>query len=328
MLDPTTLFTYERDIDARTLRGSTLLVTLEAYTDAGHAQALIEAHLKDALPHRLIGRLDLDQVHDYAGRRPEITLERDRFLDYAQPEILLTELTSPSDEPFFLLSGAEPSFQWERVAAAIRIIVEQLGIERIVLVQGFPAPMPHTRPLQVTAFADDPANIRAAKGLPASFRMKASFTSMLTVRLGQAGHPTVGLVAHVPQYLAEVDYPESAIALLRAFEEESGLTMPIGALAPSARTAREEIEAQTAEAPQLQQLIGALEDNYDRTVLEGGDGHASEAPAEEALPSSEELAAELDRFLRDLDDSPSSSPEGPAGSSDSADPEDGSGSDA
>ncbi len=39
-MDPTTLFSYERHVDSRALRGRTLIVTLGgAFSDAGAAQA-------------------------------------------------------------------------------------------------------------------------------------------------------------------------------------------------------------------------------------------------------------------------------------------------
>jgi hypothetical protein len=73
-MDPTTLFTYERHVDARSLRGDTLVVTLGAFSDAGGAQQLVDAGVLNSLSNRVIGRFDMDQVHDYTGRRPEITL--------------------------------------------------------------------------------------------------------------------------------------------------------------------------------------------------------------------------------------------------------------
>lgn len=301
MLDPTTLFSYDKSVDSRTLNGTTLLVTLEAFTDAGHAQELIDDHLLETLPHRVIGRLDLDEVFDYGSQRPEITLERDRFLDYERPEIVLYEVTAPGGEPFYLLTGPEPTLEWERVASALRIVIEQLGIRRTVLAQSFPAPVPHTRPMAITTFADDPAHIREKRPLPATFRMRSTFTYLLTMRLGQAGHEIVGLVAHVPQYLHEMPYPDAAIALLRAVEQESGLTLPVGALGPAAQSTREAVTEQIAGAEQLQELIRNLEQGYDRTLLTAQPSGSGAEPADAAMPSDEEISAEIEKFLRDLD---------------------------
>lgn len=293
-MDPTTLFSYERHVDSRALRGRTLLVTLGAFTDAGNAQELIEDHLINCLPSRVVGRLDMDQVYDYTGRRPEVTLQLDHFEDYERPEILLHEVTDPDGETFFLLTGPEPSFQWERVASALRIVVDQLGIERTLLLQGFPAPVPHTRELPVTRFAGNPDSIQVRRTMPGTFRLRAPFTALLTLRLADAGHEVIGLVAHVPQYLHELSYPDAAIALLRAVDQEAGPVIPYGALEAQAEPVRESVEAQVEAAPQLQEMVSGLEQQYDRMITAG---------AADEVPTADDIAAEFEQYLAGLDES-------------------------
>ena len=305
-MDPTTLFSYERHVDSRSLRGRTLLVTLGAFSDAGSAQGLVDDHLLNTLPSRVVGRLDMDQVYDYAGRRPEVTLALDHFDDYEAPEILLHEVTDPEGEVFFLLTGPEPSFQWERVASALRIVVDQLGIERTLVLQGFPAPVPHTRELPVTRFAGDPDSINVRRTMPGTFRLRAPFTALLTLRLADADHDVVGLVAHVPQYLHEISYPDAAIALLRAVDQEQGPRVPFDALEVQARPVRDSVAAQVEGAEQLQEMVAGLEQRYDRMITSG-------AGAE--VPTADDIAAEVEEYLAgfgEQDDSEQGEPESPA----------------
>lgn len=298
-MDATTLFSYESHVDSRSLRGRTLLVTLGAFSDAGSVQDLVDDHLLNSLSSRVVGRLDMDQVHDYAGRRPEVTLELDHFADYERPEILLHEVIDPDGEPFFLLTGPEPSFQWERVASALRIVVDQLGIERTLLLQGFPAPVPHTRELPVTRFAGRPDSISVRRTMPGTFRLRAPFTALLTLRLAESGHDVVGLVAHVPQYLHDATYPDAAIALLRAVREEQGPELPVGALESQAIPVREAIASQVEEQEQLQEMVHGLEQRYDRMITAG-------VTAE--VPSAEDIAAEVEQYLAGLDEDASDVP--------------------
>ncbi|MCL6423314.1 PAC2 family protein [Brachybacterium sp. JHP9] len=293
-MDPSTVFTYERHIDARTLRGSTLVVTLGAFTDAGAAQHLLDTHILELLDSRIIGRVDMDQVYDYTGHRPEITLDRDHFEDYEKPEILLHEVVAADGEPFFLLTGPEPSFQWERLASALRHVIEQLGVERTLLVQSFPAPVPHTRELPITRYGGASEDIMFPRPMPAVFRLRSTFTSVLTLRLHESGHPVVGLAAQVPQYLHETEYPVAALALLRAVREEGGPEIAPGELEVIARAVREGIDAQVAGNDQLQEMVRSLEENADRFQL------ADAAEAE--VPSAEEIAAEVEQFLAGLDE--------------------------
>lgn len=287
-MDPTTLFSYERHVDSRSLRGRTLLVTLGAYSDAGDSQQLIDDQLLNSLSSRVVGRLDMDQVYDYAGRRPEVTLQLDHFADYDKPEILLHEVTAADGETFFLLTGPEPSFQWERVASALRIVVDQLGIERTLMAQSFPAPVPHTRELPVTRFAGDPDSIEVRRTMPGTFRLRAPFTALLTMRLAEGGHEVVGLTVHVPQYLHEMTYPDAAIALLGAITEEQGPLLPIESLESQAGPVREAVTAQIDAQPQLQEMVSGLEARFDRMITSG---------AGEEVPTADAIAAEVEEYL-------------------------------
>lgn len=293
MGDPTTLFSYERHIDVRSLRGDTLLVTLGSFGDAGGAQRQINDHLLNTLPSRIIGRLDMDQVYDYAGRRPEVTLDRERFIDYDTPQILLHEVTGPDGAPFFLLTGPEPSFQWERVASSLRIVIEQLGIRRTVIAQSFPAPVPHTRELPVTRFAGEPETIVRRHPMPAAFRIRAPFSAVLTLRLDEAGIPVTGIVAHVPQYLHDSDFPQAALALFDALAEERGPRIETTALEVRAAKVRQAIEAELSDSPQLQEMVAQLEAGFDRAL-------PARAAAEGDVPDAEEIGAEIEDYLRSL----------------------------
>ncbi|WP_394216296.1 PAC2 family protein [Brachybacterium vulturis] len=316
MMDPTTLFSYERHVDSRSLHGRTLLVTLGAYSDAGDAQRLVDDQLLNTLSSRVIGRLDMDQVYDYAGRRPEVTLQLDHFADYEKPEILLHEVSAADGETFFLLTGPEPSFQWERVASALQIVVEQLGIERTLLLQGFPAPVPHTRELPVTRFAGDPDSISVRRTMPGTFRLRAPFTALLTMRLAERGHEVVGLTVHVPQYLHEMTYPDAALALLGAITEEHGPQLPMESLESQAGPVREAVAAQIDAQPQLQEMVSGLEARFDRMITSGA---GAEVPTAEAIAAEvEDYLASFEQEDRDKDagtpdgDAEGPDPDGPA----------------
>ncbi|WP_058233991.1 PAC2 family protein [Devriesea agamarum] len=302
MLDPTTLFSYEQHIDSRTIRAQSLVVTLGAVADAGQVQHLINDHLLNSLENRVIGKLDSDQLYDYAGRRPEITLDQDHFADYAQPEILLHEVLDAHGTPFLLLTGPEPSFQWERAAASIRIVIEQLGINRIILAQGIPSAIPHTRPLELTRFAGTPSHQAVTSPFSTSIRFGAVFGSVLTLRLADNGHDVIGLAAHVPHYLSRTPYPKAVMAILSATEELTGLDLPSGPLAATADALAEQINAQVELSPQLAQMITQMEQQADQAqqtrndfALPGG-----------RIPGADEIGAEIEEFLREMGSHPES----------------------
>src|SRR5690625_7274267 len=104
--------------------------------------------------------------------------------------------------------------------------------------------MSPTRDLPVTCSAGDSSSINVRRTMHGSFRLRAPFTALLTLRLADSGHDVVGLVAHVPQYLHELSYPDAAIALLRAVDQEHGPRIPFDALEAQAQPVRESVAAQ------------------------------------------------------------------------------------
>jgi len=297
LLDPTQLFTYESPTDQRTVHAGTLVVTLGSYLDAGHAQQLIDDHLLNTLPNHKLGRFDVDQVFDYAGHRPHVTFDHDHFSAFQAPEIALHHVTDKDGRPFLLLTGPEPALQWERMAAAIEHVIGQFDVERTVLVHGFPAPTPHTRPVLITKFASDPSLVPVRSGLPASFEMSSSFDTLLTIRLGEKNRPVIGLSAHVPHYLTGVDYPDAAIALLQGISDITSLNLPLGELPTQSQVTHAQIDAQIGDNAELHTTIEAMEHHYDTLVQDRG------LPIKpEDLPTADEIGAELESYLRNLDE--------------------------
>ena len=131
---------------------------------------------------------------------------------------------------------------------------------------------------------------------PGTVRIPGSAAALLELRLGESGHPALGFVVQVPHYLAESSYPDAAAALLDRLADEAGLSVPRAALLSAAEQTREAIAAQVAASEEVGQVVAALEEQYDAYM--GARGRRSLLAAEETLPSADELAAEVERFLR------------------------------
>ena len=67
--------------------------------------------------------------------------------------------------------------------------------------------VPHTRPIAMTPHANDPDLLTGDSPWRGELRIPSSAQSLLEVRLGEWGHDAMGFVAHIPHYLAQMDYP-------------------------------------------------------------------------------------------------------------------------
>ncbi|EPH02830.1 hypothetical protein HMPREF1531_02142 [Propionibacterium sp. oral taxon 192 str. F0372] len=274
----------------------TLVITMAGYGDAGQAQQLINKRLLEGFTNHRIGSFDVDQLVDYAGSRPPVIFDHDHFRQYEPPEMTLHEVRDSDGRRFVLLSGPEPAYQWERLARTIDKVMNDLGANRAVFLQSMPAPAPHTRPVFVSGYASDPSLLTEVDGIPGAFKMGSTFTAMLSIRLTERGKDVIGLVAHVPHYLSESPYPQAAMALLEKIRPVSGLNLPAGdALMQQSRQIHELTEAQVRDSEDVKAVVTQLEQQYDHWMSERA---INPRPA---IPSPEEIGAEVEEFLKGLD---------------------------
>jgi predicted ATP-grasp superfamily ATP-dependent carboligase len=279
--------------------GLVLVHDLAGDFDAAHAGALAGAHLLASLTHEVVARFDADSLVDYRAHRPRMTFNGDHYEDFAAPELALYALEDDAGVPFLLLHGSEPDYSWERFIAAVSQLIERLGVTSVVAMQAIPMPVPHTRPVTVTAHATRRQLIDSYPVYWGEMRIPGSVSALLELRMGEAGLDALGVAAHVPHYLSQATYPAASMTLLEHLERLTGLHLPTETLAEAAQANRTEIDEQIGRSSENTAVVAALEQQYDSfaAAREGTDllGTSGE------VPSAEEIGAEFERFLADQD---------------------------
>jgi len=301
MRDPEEL--YELLTDEIKADSPVLVHALTGFLDAGQAGRLAVAHLLSTLEYRVVATFELDDLYDYRARRPPMTFLTDHFAAVELPTLELVEVVDGAGVSFLLLHGAEPDHAWQRLTRSVGTLVEKFGVRLTIGMHAIPWPAPHTRPVDVTAHATDSALVGGHVPWVGSLEVPGHLAGMLELHLGDTGHDAMGFAAHVPHYLVGAEYPSASIALLAHVAEASGLTLPVDELADAADQALHEISAQIAQNPENAGAVSALEAQYDAVVTSRE--LQSAAPAEDVddaeLPTGDEIAAQVERFLADMD---------------------------
>ncbi len=297
MNDEERLFSWRPGVDPSDLDVSTLIMTMGAFGDVGHAQHLLRQSLLAELAHRELGSFALDEVLDHRDSRPPIIFDENHFEGYEAPAIILHEVTDELEQHFLLLDGPEPALRWEAMARAIEEIIGQTGIRLSIITQSIPMAAPHTRPVQVTRWASRPELIIGEESPFGRIQMPASFPAMLSQRLAETDHDVLGLAAHVPHYLSDLDYPDAARSLIDAIRKTTGLALPSHALAMAAGLVRAQISSQVDNSEELSAMVHALEEQYDSQT-----GQREIESRRVVLPSADDIGAEAEAFLRSMVD--------------------------
>jgi proteasome assembly chaperone (PAC2) family protein len=298
VLDPAGL--YEVAPDAPQLDEPVLLVALDGFVDAGNAARLAVDALQEGREPRTVARFDVDQLVDYRSRRPPLRFETDRWAAYSRPELDVVALTDTGDTDYLLLSGPEPDMQWERFCAAVEQVVRRLGVRLVINLTAIPMAVPHTRPIGVTVHGTRPELTEGHEAWFATAHVPGSAVGLMEFRLGEAGLDAMGFAVHVPHYLARAEYPQAARVLLDHVGLAAGLYLPTETVTKAAERTEAEIAEQVAGSDEVRQVVEALEQQYD--VVASGGAERSSMGLSGELPSADELAAEVERFLRGEDD--------------------------
>ncbi|HWJ83672.1 MAG TPA: PAC2 family protein [Nocardioides sp.] len=281
----------------------TMVVALDGFLDAGSAGAVACRHLVAEGASGggvVVATFDVDQFHDYRARRPPMSFVRDHYEQYDAPRLVVRLLHDAGGTPYLLLHGPEPDNRWEAFCRAVKDVVDRFGVTLVVGMGAVPMAVPHTRPTAITHHANNPELLTGASPWRGELRIPSSAQALLEVRLGEWGRDALGFVAHVPHYLAQLDYPRASIALLEQVELAGRLTIDLSGLITLAEERDEEIARYLAANIEVGEVVTALEQQYDAFERAEESG-ASLLAEDQPLPTGEEIGQQFEQFLAGLD---------------------------
>ena len=275
-------------VDRPDLDAPVLLVHLKGWVDAGlGADSAVDVLVED-LDLRPVARFDADRLLDWRARRPVMRLV-DGVLDDLRWET--TELLAGRDRAgndLLLLRGDEPDQGWLAFSQEVADLAVDLGVRMLVGLGAYPTPFPHTRDPLLACSASSPE--LASQGfVRANVEVPSGVQGLLEWELARRGIPTIGLWAQVPHYVAAMPYPAASLALLEGASRVAGLALPAGDLADRAARSRARIDELIAGNPEHVAMVEQLEAQADELST----------AVQLSAVSGDELAAELERFLRD-----------------------------
>lgn len=277
-------------------RGLPLVVAMQGLTDAGGAISQLEEYLWSRYEPEELLRFNADLLLDYRARRPVITFDEDHLIDYSPEELILSLVHDELGRPFLLLSGYEPDFRWDQFIDSVLLLVHEFEVSTTVWSHAIPMPVPHTRPVATTVSGSRDDLIEERSAWRPTTRLSASAAHVLEYRLHGMGEEVVGFALLIPHYLANTEYPEALYAALDGIMAATGLILSTDSVREASRKFMAQVDQQIASNQESLEMVRTLEERYDaymedqtiRSPLVGEDG---------MIPTAEQLASELERFL-------------------------------
>lgn len=268
---------YELLDEIKDVRAPVLIVSFSDWVDAGQAGTTAARRIADG--GEVVARFDTDALFDYRAHRPVLDIVDGMPKQFAWPEMTVTRRRF-DERDLFVLTGPEPDYRWKAFTHQVLELAQRIGVADYVSLGAIPAAIPHTAATPVMMTSSNP---ELRHGMPATeglLRVPAAAVSAVEWTMAQSGIPSVGFWAQVPHYATP--YAAGAIALVRKVETHLSVTIGAGSLEEEAGLQQKALQELLADNEEAQEYLQRLESMVD----------------EEEVPSTEDIADEVEKFLR------------------------------
>jgi hypothetical protein len=272
-----------------------MVVALEGWIDAGFGAATAAAALAETVRTETLVAFDPDELIDFRARRPRLQVVDglNKELVWQQPELRVG--VDRAGAGLLLLVGPEPDFRWGDFSRSVAELARELEVRLAVGLGAFPAAVPHTRPIRMAATASSTELAEKVGFVSGSLEVPAGIEAVLERSCAAVGIPSVGLWARVPHYLAGTPFPPAALTLLETLQDVADLSLDTTSLRQAADAGRQRVDELIGESEEHVAMVRTLEERIDEVE---GTSLGSLEDSGGRLPSGDELAAELERYLR------------------------------
>lgn len=282
------LETYWDDIEP--LRNPVMLVALRGLFDiAGVATSALDWMLKER-DFAVVADIDPDPFFDFTQERPEVFTDTDGDRQIRWPENEFTVIRYPEGaRDMVVLNGVEPHVSWAVFTQSVVEVAKGLGCTLVISLGAAAEQVPHSRvPFVVGSTTNSDLASRLGLSRP-QYQGPTGVAGVLLDALDQAKIPNISLRVGVPHYLMHAQHPKSAAALLQHLQHVLGIPTDHANLQQEISRWQELHDAAVEGDPQASAYVQMLEHRHDQLV-------------EKNMPTGDDLAAELEEFLRNQSD--------------------------
>jgi proteasome assembly chaperone (PAC2) family protein len=276
--------------DNEPLRNPVMLVALRGLFDIGGvATSALDWMLKER-DFAVVADIDPDPFFDFTQERPEVFTDTDGDRQIRWPENEFTVIRYPEGaRDMVVLNGVEPHVSWAVFTQSVVEVAKGLGCTLVISLGAAAEQVPHSRvPFVVGSTTNSDLASRLGLSRP-QYQGPTGVAGVLLDALDQAKIPNISLRVGVPHYLMHAQHPKSAAALLQHLQHVLGIPTDHANLQQEISRWQELHDAAVEGDPQASAYVQMLENRHDQLV-------------EKNMPTGDDLAAELEEFLRNQTD--------------------------
>ena len=273
-----------------------LIAGFTGWNDAAEAASLAVDTLREEWGAERFGAFIGEEFFDYQSVRPQITLVEGvtRVVEWPENVVYATSggVEALGGRDAILVSGPEPNFRWRSFCQGFVDLGREFDASLVITMGALLADVPHSRPVSVSANAQDPSLVENLKLSASRYEGPTGVTGVLHRYVAESGLSAVSFWASVPHYLPSVPSAPAALELLQNLQTLVGGALDTSHLERTSEDYQRQVAAAVSQDSDLTSYVQMLEERYDAQA----DGDPKD------LPSGDELASELEQFLREKGD--------------------------
>lgn len=277
-----------------TLNRPILVLAFAGWNDAGDAATFAAKFLSQRLAAHKFASLDPETFYNFVEKRPQVRLRN------GEREILwpANEFSYARDprlvQDVIIGIGVEPHLRWRAYIDSIWQVIQSCHVELVVTLGALLADVVYSRPVRLTGSASDPALAQRLHLSTSRYEGPTGIVGSLNDACKRQGLPAISIWANVPHYIAATPNIKAALVLVRRVFTLLDFSADLSDLESAASDFDRRVANVLASDAKVAEYVRRLEERDE------DDDAEEESPGNtDALPSGEELARELEEFLRE-----------------------------
>ena len=276
-----------------TLNRPIMLLAFSGWNDAGSAATFAAKFLVQRLGAHTFARIDPETFYNFTEERPKVRRRK------GEREILwpANEFSYARDpglvQDVIIGLGVEPHLKWRSYIEAVLRVVQECRVELVVTLGALLAEVAYSRPVRLTGTASDPALAERLHLAVSKYEGSTGIVGVLHDTCRRQGLPAISVWANVPHYIAASPNIKAALALVRRALTLLDFSTDLNDLERASGDFDKRVAQMLGTDPKIAEYVRRLEERDD------AEDEAEDAGNTGALPSGEDLAAELEQFLRE-----------------------------
>jgi len=271
-----------------------LVLAFAGWNDAGTSATFAAKFLSQRLGAHKFASLDPETFYNFVEQRPQVRLHN------GEREILwpANEFSYARDarlvQDVIVGIGVEPHLRWRAYIESILRVVQECHVELVVMLGALLADVAYSRPVRLTGRASDPALAQRLHLSTSRYEGPTGIVGTLEDACRRQGLPAIMVWANVPHYIAASPNIKAALSLVRRAFTLLDFSADLSDLESAAGDFDRRVANVLASDAKVAEYVRRLEERED------DDDEEEEDPGNtDALPSGEDLARELEEFLRE-----------------------------